>query len=223
MKKITLFLKHSNRYGAWAGMIGPILFIGIFSLEGLLRPDYDPFSMFISELSLGPRGWIQITNFMIFGTLLFLFTISIATEFYEGKASRAGPILFLIFAICLFASGPVVMDPVNTVPEQMSWHGILHNILGAIFFSLSPVSCFVFLRRFREEPKWYWFRRWTIIAGTIIIVAVIVLAIGQKTSITAPNALSDWIGLIQRIALITYLIWLFVFALGLHMQKKRSS
>jgi hypothetical protein len=32
----------------------------------------------------------------------------------------------------------------------MSVHGTVHGIFGALVFSLMPVSCFVFLRRFRE-------------------------------------------------------------------------
>ena len=152
-KSITI-LKDRRILGAWGGMIGSILFVGIFTLEGFLRPEYNPFSMFVSELSIGPRGWVQILNFIITGILLLIFALGIKTEFRQGKASKAGPILLLICATCLIVSGPFVMDPLSTPPDQMSWHGIIHNILGAIFFSLSAVSCFVFFRRFRDDPKW---------------------------------------------------------------------
>ena len=42
-----------RRVGAWAGIIGPVLFVTIFTLEGWLRPGYKPFEMFVSALSLG--------------------------------------------------------------------------------------------------------------------------------------------------------------------------
>jgi hypothetical protein len=51
-------------------MIGPTLFVVMFTLEGWLRPGYEPLGMFISELALGPRGWIQVSNLMLFGALL---------------------------------------------------------------------------------------------------------------------------------------------------------
>ena len=58
---------------SWAGMIGPTLFVAVFTLEGWLRPGYNPLSMVVSELSLGPRGWIQITNFLMLGVLFLIF------------------------------------------------------------------------------------------------------------------------------------------------------
>ena len=46
-------------------MIGPALFVVTFTIEGCLRPGYRAREMFVSELSLGPRGWIQIANFIV--------------------------------------------------------------------------------------------------------------------------------------------------------------
>ena len=58
-----------QRQLAWAGIIGPALFVGIFMLEGWVRPGYEPLKMYVSALSLGSRGWIQIVNFVGFGFL----------------------------------------------------------------------------------------------------------------------------------------------------------
>src|SRR5262249_37750539 len=88
----------SRTLAAWAGMIGPALFVTVFTLEGWLRTGYDPLSMYISELSLGPRGWIQIANFIVLGTLLLLFVRGVADEFREGKASSIGPVLLTIIS-----------------------------------------------------------------------------------------------------------------------------
>jgi hypothetical protein len=200
-------------------MIGPALFVAIFTLEGWLRLGYNPSGMFVSELSLGPRGWIQMVNFIVLGALFLVFTRGVAAEFREGKASKAGPILLTIIGISFLLSGPFVMDPVTTPPDQMSWHGILHQIFGALVFSLSPVSCFVFLRRFRTDPKWRSLGWWALAAGTIIAAAVIVQRVGPTRPPAMPNAFSEWVGLIQRTALITYLIWIFTFALALHRRK----
>jgi uncharacterized protein DUF998 len=144
-----------RQLAAWAGMIGPALFAAIFTIEGWLRPDYESLGMFVSELALGARGWIQVVNFIVFGVLFLVFTHGVAAAFPDGKASRVGPILPTIIGISFLASGPFVMDPVTISQDQMSWHGKLHmNLFGALVFSMSPVSCFVFLRRFREDPKW---------------------------------------------------------------------
>jgi hypothetical membrane protein len=208
-----------RQLGAWAGMIGPTLFVSMFTLEGWLRPGYQTFGMYVSELALGPRGWIQVVNFIVFGVLFLVFARGVAAEFQDGKASRFGPILLTIIGISLLASGPFVMDQVTTPPDQMSWHGKLHmNLFGALVFSLSPVSCFVFLRRFREDPKWRSLQWWTLAAGAITTAVVIVMAVEPARPPAAPNAFNEWRGLIQRTFLVTYLIWIFTFAFCLRRQ-----
>ena len=124
------------KIAALAGMVGPLLFIAVFTVEGWLRPGYDARRMFISALSLGPRGWIQIVNFLVLGVLFFVFSRGAAAALREGKASRAGHVLLTLLAVAFFASGPFVMDPMGTVREQMTVHGTLHGIFGAFVFSI---------------------------------------------------------------------------------------
>ena len=145
MKKLTVT---QLNIAAWAGIIAPALFVSVFSIEGWLRPGYNALHDFVSALSLGPRGWIQIANFMLFGLLFFIFTRGVASEFQSGKASRSGILLLTIIAFCFFLSGPFVMDPQSTPLSQATIHGTIHGILGAIAFLLMPISMFVYLRRF---------------------------------------------------------------------------
>lgn len=220
---------------AWAGMIGPALFIALVVLEGWLRPGYDWRSMFVSELSLGTRGWIQIVNFVILGFLLLVFTYGVSAEFPRGKASKAGPALLTIIGISLILSGIFVMDPVSTPPDDMSFHGTLHNLLGAAVFFLMPITCLVFWRRFRAEPGWQNLQWWTVSASIVITIAVAFMVVGmeqlpetqlpdsQGADTQAPDAagiLTAWIGAIQRTALFTFLIWLFTFAYRLLVQAR---
>jgi hypothetical protein len=92
--------------------------------------------------------------------------------------------------------------------NQTSWHGMLHGIFGALVFSLAPVSCFVFGRRFRDDPAWRTLAPWTLGAGVTIAVAVVLMKVGQLPT----NRLHAYVGLVQRMALVTYLAWLFAFA-----------
>ncbi len=45
---------------AWSGVIGSALFVAVFLLEGWIRPGYNPLAEYVSALSLGGRGWVQI-------------------------------------------------------------------------------------------------------------------------------------------------------------------
>jgi hypothetical protein len=49
------------------GAGGRLLFAITFVVEGLERPGYDSLVQPLSALSLGPGGWMQITNFIVFG------------------------------------------------------------------------------------------------------------------------------------------------------------
>lgn len=204
-----------QQLAAWAGMIGPTLFVAVFTLEGWLRPGYDPLRMFVSELALGPRGWIQAVNFVVLGVLFLLFTWGVAAEFRDGKASMTGPTLLMVIGISFLASGFFVMDPVGTPRDQLSLSGRLHGFFGALVFSLSTVSCFVFWRRFREDPKWRHLRWWTIAAGTITAVAVLLQSVVPAPPPAPPSPITELDGLIQRTALVTFLVWVFTFAWGL--------
>jgi hypothetical protein len=74
------------------------------------------------------------------------------------------------------------------------------------------VSCFVFARRFRREPRWRSLEWCTLAAGTTIAIAVAILAIATMV-VSAHDTFAPWVGLIQRVAVVPYLVWLFIFAL----------
>jgi hypothetical protein len=143
-----------------------------------------------------------------------VFTRAVAAEFRTGKASRGGPILLAIIASCYFLSGPFVMDPSGTPASQTTIPGLLHGIFGAIVFSLMPVVCFVFLRRFREDPQWQSLQWWTLALGTISAAAVVLLSVATKRP-DLQDTFAAWLGLIQRTAIVPFMLWLFIFAWGL--------
>ena len=115
--------------GAVAGSLGAVIFLTVFTLEGWLRPGYESRSMFVSELSLGTRGFVQILNFLFLGVSQLLFARGLAAEFPDGKASRAGPIVLGAIGFGFLAAGVFVADPIGTPLADLSWHGLLHGLL----------------------------------------------------------------------------------------------
>jgi hypothetical protein len=199
------------RFATRAGIIASILFVVIFTIEGIYRPGYSSIGMYVSALSLGSRGFIQIANFLIFGILFLLFARNVAAEFKKSNVSQIGPILLTIFAICLFLSGPFVMDPFGTPPQAMTIHGVVHSILGGIAFLIMPISCFVFLRVFRQNSIWNSFAPWTLLMS-ILLSATLALFIFATKLPYGKNIFHSWFGLLQRMVLIPYMLWLFTFA-----------
>jgi hypothetical protein len=112
-----------------------------------------------------------------------------------------------------------VMDPTGTLRADMTAHGIAHAIFGAIVFTLAPLTCFVFFRRFRSDPAWRWFAWWTLAAGIVITLAVVVLRIMNPQPPALPHPLA---GIAQRMIVIPFLAWVFVFGVGLYRPSKES-
>jgi hypothetical protein len=168
--------------------------------------------MFVSALSLGPRGWIQITSFMVTGVAFLLFSRAVKAEFPNGKASRAGPIMLALVGVCLFGSGPFVMDLQGIPFPDMTWHSKVHHLLGAVVFSLGPASPFVFFRRFRRDPRWRAVSIWSLAAGVVMVAAVVLLKLATLPPPAPPNALQAWAGAIQRVAIVGLMAWVSGFA-----------
>jgi hypothetical protein len=194
-----------------AGMIAPILFVAVFTIEGWLRAGYSAIAMHVSALSLGERGGIQIANFLVFGTLLSVFASHLWKIHATEKKSKAGPIVLLISAICFLLSGPFVMDPMETPRENMTTHGLIHGILGGIVFVLMPTTCFVFRRSLKNMAGWQGFRIWTLVAGCVIAVHLLLFTLVTKVPYFHALLL-PYQGLLQRAVLVPYMVWVMTFA-----------
>lgn len=201
-----------RRLTAIAGILAPLLFVGIFTIEGAIRPGYSPISMYISALSLGARGWIQIANFILFGVLTLFFTYGKWVEYKDGRLGKGAVIILAIIALFFLFSGPFVMDPMDTPLSQTTVHGTIHGILGGFVFLLFPICCFVFLKKFNADPRWKTFYTWTLVMAILISVAVLFFTIVSKSPTLIPVFKSN-IGIIQRAALIPFMVWLFTFGL----------
>ncbi|WP_143019179.1 DUF998 domain-containing protein [Arthrobacter sp. ov407] len=195
---------------AVAGMVGSVLFVSVFTVYGWLCPGYSPTRMFVSELSLGPYGWVQMLNFVLTGALVLVFGRGLAAHFSTGAASRAGPVLVQCMGVSLMVSGVFATDP-SAMFDQASAHGLVHGIFGALFFTLAPVSCFVFYRRFRSDRAWRPMAGWTLAAGVVLTLGVGLLKLSQQPG----SGLFEWKGLVQRVILVTVMAWIFAVAFRL--------
>lgn len=193
-----------------AGMVGSVLFVSVFTVYGWLCPGYSPMSMFVSELSLGPYGWVQMLNFLLTGALVLVFGRGLAAHFTTGAASRTAPVLVQCMGVSLMASGLFTTDP-SAMFDQASAHGVVHGIFGAIFFTLAPVSCFVFYRRFRSDRAWHPLAGWTLAAGVVLTLGIGLLKVSQQPG----SGLFDWKGLVQRVILAAVMAWIFAVAFRL--------
>src|SRR5689334_5876007 len=117
------------------GVIGPLLFIIVFLIEGATRENYNPFRYAVSSLSIGDRGWIQAANFLMVGVLLVAFAIGLRRALKGSRGGLWGPILIGLAGIGLFGAGIFTTDPIFGYPPdaplvlaQYTVHGHLHDL-----------------------------------------------------------------------------------------------
>ena len=67
------------------GAAGPIVFLAVATLTGLLDPSYNMAGQAMSELALGPNGWLMTANFFVFGLAIIAFAIGFFRVVVVGR------------------------------------------------------------------------------------------------------------------------------------------
>src|SRR5207248_11124227 len=80
-----------TRWLLGGGLIGAVLFVVVFLVEGATRPGYSAWRNFVSQLSLSDQGWEQVANFIVFGVLCVGFAVGVRRALASGKGAVGGP------------------------------------------------------------------------------------------------------------------------------------
>lgn len=128
------------------GVIGPLVCVAVVLMMGAALPDYNPWRNWISEMSLGNLGWINIANLVISGSAIIGFALGLRRVFTIGPASRWGPRLVALLGVSMVLAGIFVIDPNGSYPPDVqptrSLHGVIHEIVGPFIFISSSAACF---------------------------------------------------------------------------------
>jgi hypothetical membrane protein len=195
------------------GVIGPLGFIVVFLIEGGIRPDYSALNNFVSLLSLGEHGWMQITNFVICGVLVFCFAVGLRRVLQQGKGSIWGPIMLGIFGLSLIGAGLFVPDPLGYPPGEPSTltpHGALHLVCSLVAFIALPVTCFLLARRFAGDPVWRGWAFYSVATGILVLV-LLFITVDLMASLN-PDAPA---GLVERLTIVVGWCWIALLAFRL--------
>lgn len=191
MSPIALFL-------IGCGAFGGALFAVTYLIEGATRPGYDAVQYAISVLSLGPGGWAQQVNFVVFGILALASAVGWRMALAPGIGRFWYPFLKAIIGAGLvvdgiFSQDPVAGYPVGAAVGVMTTHAVVHTLAAFVTITAIAVSCFVLARRFAVEARW---RGWVIYAIlTGVLTLVLIAAFGAANNLAGAPA-----GLLERLA-----------------------
>ena len=200
--------------GVIAGLLAPPIFGLLVLLQDVWRVDFASTRRFISELAIGPWGWLQIANFLVSGPLVVLFARTLAAHFHDDKAGRWGAYMLAVIGTSMFFSGVFVADASGAPPDEATWHGAVHLLFGLTVFTLIPASCLLFLRCFRRSERWRVMRNWTVvtalIAGGFWIILIPTPFIPALAAVFEP--VYERVGVANRVVVGVWLLWLFLTA-----------
>jgi hypothetical membrane protein len=191
------------------GVIAPVLFIVTFFIDGATRPGYEPWHNFVSQLSTGERGWVQIANFLLCGVLLLVG----AAGLLPTRVPRIVTVLIGVIAVGLIAAGVFVTDPGfgyppgERAPSTPTFHDAVHGVASVIvFFTLSVVPVVVALQAWSSRP----WAPYSLLSGVVVLVFISAAALvaAEQERIVSPDAP---MGVLQRIALVAGFAWLAAF------------
>lgn len=148
---MTCTTSPADRMLLTSGGLAALLFCGVSTYEAFTRPGFDLQRHAISMLSLGDRGWVMATTFILSGLLVILCAIGLR----RVSGGRWGPILVGLYGIGLVLAGifpaPAGMGfPPGTPDDQlpvMTPSAIVHSIAFMLAFGSLTVACFVIARR----------------------------------------------------------------------------
>ena len=188
------------------GIIGPLTYIIAVFMGGALRGDYNPFYNSISEFLIpgSPNLLVLSILFAIYNVSLILFSYGIFQDpkLAKGKTLKVATVMIALIGILglLFIFFP--QDP-RGAPATLA--GTIHLILAGITSPLTILAVFLAGFSFRKERKnkpfaWY----------SYLSVLVILISGGMTAASIANNSLYG--GLLERITIFTFLVWVMVFS-----------
>lgn len=195
----------------YAGVVGPLLFILTFLVEGATRPGYSAWRNYVSQLATGDGGWVQVVNFLVCGTLVLAFALGLRLAIAGTRGSVGGPALFTVFGLALLIAGIFTTDPALGYPpgaaQVHTTAGMIHGFAGLAAFTSLPAACFVMAWHFAGEPG---ARRWTVYS-LVVGVAVVVCFVASNVVAAmdaSGNLANAPTGFLQRISIIAGWTWI---------------
>lgn len=125
-----------------AAAAGPV-FLTAATVEGAVRPGYDPRRHPISSLALGPGGWQQVVNFGVSGALYLAGAVGLD----RSPAGRTTAVLVGVVGAGMLGAGAFRTDPVSGYPpgtppvhERYTRPGALHDGFSTPVFLGVPAA-----------------------------------------------------------------------------------
>lgn len=186
-----------------AGIVAPLLFATVVTVDGLLTPGYSAYNEAISYLDLGAHGWVQRANFIAFGLLLLAFAVG-----YVRAMRPLLPRRWLAAVAACFALSDLgwmlagVFVPNAYGAPQDSAHAVLHQVASILVFLPFATASLLQGVRFVLARGWRAYGVYCLVLGLIQAFFPIATTVYFIHPQIVGNVNSPGSGLFNRIALL---------------------
>jgi hypothetical membrane protein len=194
------------RFLALGGIAGPILYAVTSLIASAMRTDYNHISQMLSELAATgtPNALLMnVLGFNFSGLMITAFGIALFTSLPPRVLPRVGAILITTFGALMFILGFIACDA--GCPEVGSAENALHDQLSGPAFLSAILATLLLGFAFRRIPAWQKLSLYSFITGLV--------SIGFLAGLITSFDDREYIGLWQRLLLLTLFLWIIQVAL----------
>ena len=189
---------------AICGMVSPILYILMWILGGILRPDYSHIRDDVSSLIAvdAPRKQFFDTFIITSSILLFVFYLGLHWGINNGQGSFIGPLLlaisgFLGVLVALFF-------PLDSGGEIITLTGKMHLTLVVLSGLLTVSGMVALWLQLEAVEGWSTFATYSLVTAIVTLVLMVISGVFIK---------SRFRGLLERFAVTPFHIYYFILGL----------
>jgi hypothetical membrane protein len=214
------------RLGLWAGIVGPILFVLTFTIDGALTPGYSAINNAVSDLEFGANGWIQRMNFLLLGLLLMLFVVAflqpIRPVLPPGWRRVSAALLVLAGVGFVIAS---LFLPAARGESPRAVHAILHTVAFTLVFLPLGVAGLLIGTPLLKTRGWRGLGWYSLVTGLLTLIPPLgnlfsFFAPAPQTPISNPGTEFSGGGLINRVGIVIAFAWIVILAIRLLLQTR---
>jgi len=182
-------------------IVGIAYFFAAVTAEELLRPLYDPVQRTISELAVGPFGFLQTSAFVVLGLSLLALQHALYRRLRHTTASRVALVLMGLCGIFSFVAAAFPTDLKGAV---VTVAGTIHELVASAGYAGLIVAMILLSLHFRRDERWRAF--FAPSSSLAVLGAATSIVVGVTSS-------SDVSGLSQRLMVVPLLLWVALTAL----------
>jgi hypothetical protein len=194
----------------YCGLAAGPLFVTVFLVDGATREGYRPSRHPVSSLALGSRGWVQVANFTVTGTLFLAGAAGLWRASDRALSARAAQALIGAAGAGLVGSAVFTTDPVRGYPPgtpdalvRPSRTGMAHTLMAVpVFLGLPAAALTCSWQSFRTGQRG--FGLYSAATATTMLATMALAGAGFSQS----RRLVKLAGLFQRASIVTGFGWL---------------